>query len=632
MAMRITTKMMQNTSLRNLNTNKAREQQLTTQMATGKKIARPSDDPVVAIRALRLNSSLDKIDQYYEKNTSDAENWLDLTASAISTVNDILANDIRKNINQAGNSELEYKDRQAIIENLTNAVKEIYSIGNADSAGRSLFTGYRTDMPLTFKEDKSEKYTITQQLTNLDIDKTTFVETGALRDINEGNFSTISYSAYDVKTNDVYRIRLGYSDIDMKETMTNGTASYSSNITIVYMKGTEVISNVNDPKYGCAKIATGTTSAYVRMDVSGYSDTATISIGAYKVELQKGQTFTTTTGTMSAYTVEFTYDGTIKITNTNAEPDETVTLGYTKTTDENGKPVAEFDKKYQTTLKINGFYPTAQNDDAYKSVVGKDNENNISLIADTGELLLGSAVKEKLSKLSADTELRITYDKTEWKKGDLDPVHYFYTEKDAVDNPLRKVKYNENFLDDPTADGKQIIEYDIGNNQSLRVNTTADEFYSHDMFRDVDEVVSMLEEYGTLDDNYKTVKKMIDSEKYTGDELTKLNQQLEALEKAKTMVHDKINKRCEALLTDCDGYIEKTTLAETNCGARGTRLTLVKNRLKAQQTNFQELVSENEDADYTDLTIQLKSVQLTYEAALSSISYVLQTSLLDFVR
>lgn len=632
MAMRITTKMMQNTSLRNLNTNKAREQQLTTQMATGKKIARPSDDPVVAIRALRLNSSLDKIDQYYEKNTSDAENWLDLTASAISTVNDILANDIRKNINQAGNSELEYKDRQAIIENLTNAVKEIYSIGNADSAGRSLFTGYRTDMPLTFKEDKSETYTITQQLTNLDIDKTTFVETGALRDINEGNFSTISYSAYDVKTNDVYRIRLGYSDIDMDEKVINGTASYSSNITIGYMKGTEVISNVNDPKYGCAKIATGTTSAYVRMDVSGYSDTATISIGAYKVELQKGQTFTTTTGTMSAYTVEFTYDGTIKITNTNAEPDETVTLGYTKTTDENGKPVAEFDKKYQTTLKINGFYPTAQDDDAYKSVIGKDNENNISLIADTGELLLGSAVQEKLSKLSADTELRITYDKSEWKKGDLDPVHYFYTEKAAADNPLRKVKYNENFLDDPTADGKQIIEYDIGNNQSLRVNTTADEFYSHDMIRDVDEVVSMLEEYGTLDDNYKTVKKMIDSEKYTGDELTKLNQQLEALEKAKTMVHDKINKRCEALLTDCDGYIEKTTLAETNCGARGTRLTLVKNRLSAQQTNFQELVSENEDADYTDLTIQLKSVKLTYEAALSSISYVLQTSLLDFVR
>ena len=56
MAMRITTKMMQNTSLRNLNINKARQEMLTNQMSTGKNITRPSDDPVIAIRALKLNS------------------------------------------------------------------------------------------------------------------------------------------------------------------------------------------------------------------------------------------------------------------------------------------------------------------------------------------------------------------------------------------------------------------------------------------------------------------------------------------------------------------------------------------------------------------------------------------------
>jgi flagellin-like hook-associated protein FlgL len=50
-----------------------------------------------------------------------------------------------------------------------------------------------------------------------------------------------------------------------------------------------------------------------------------------------------------------------------------------------------------------------------------------------------------------------------------------------------------------------------------------------------------------------------------------------------------------------------------------------------QKTNYEELVSENEDADYTDLAVQLKSVEMTYEAALSSISYVMQTSLLDFI-
>ena len=51
-----------------------------------------------------------------------------------------------------------------------------------------------------------------------------------------------------------------------------------------------------------------------------------------------------------------------------------------------------------------------------------------------------------------------------------------------------------------------------------------------------------------------------------------------------------------------------------------------------QQTNFGELVSENEDADYTDLVIQLKSIDMTYQAALSSIRYTMQTSLLDFIR
>lgn len=66
-------------------------------------------------------------------------------------------------------------------------------------------------------------------------------------------------------------------------------------------------------------------------------------------------------------------------------------------------------------------------------------------------------------------------------------------------------------------------------------------------------------------------------------------------------------------------------------GSRESRLKLIQNRLSAQQTNFQELVSDNEDADVTELAIQLKSVELTYEAALSSISYVMKTSLLNFI-
>ena len=50
-------------------------------MTSQKKISRPSDDPVIAIRALRLRSSLSQINQYYEKNIPDA--ILDLIQNAI---------------------------------------------------------------------------------------------------------------------------------------------------------------------------------------------------------------------------------------------------------------------------------------------------------------------------------------------------------------------------------------------------------------------------------------------------------------------------------------------------------------------------------------------------------------------
>lgn len=642
MAMRITTKMMQNTSLRNLNINKYRQEKLTNQLATGKKISRPSDDPVIAIRALKLNASLDKIDQYYEKNAADAESWLKLTDSAISTVKEILSTDVRSNINQACNSYMNADDRKKIIEHLTNAVEEIYSTGNASSAGRSIFTGYRTDMSLTMRTDKKQLNTITEQLTNAAIQKKIFVTTGDLKSINEGNFMDKETTEYDVKTYDIYRIRLAYGDVDIEAVKdangqpvldADGKQVYKSNIDLGFMTKAQV---TDDNR---VKLETGSVTAFVNIDTTKVPVQAvfTDALGTVlqdgagnDLKLEPGDTMTGPNGE----TYSYGKDGKITIQNSKTKPEETVTIGSSITKGEDGKSVVKFDEKYKTSLKVDNIYPTGTDDDAYLSVTGEDNADKITYIADTGELLLGENVQKRLAGLSSDTELRVTYDKTNWKENDLDPVHYFYTERTQKDASGKEkvVNYNEKFLEDPTASGKQIIEYDIGNNQSLRVNTTADEVFTHDMGRDMFEVVEMLNEYGSLEESLNTVEKMIKSEKYEGDELKQLELQKKALGEAMTRVGDKINKRCKDLLDDCDGYLDKAQLAGTDCGARGSRLKLIQNRLNAQQTDFGELVSTNEDADYTDLVIQLKSVEMTYNAALSSISYVMQTSLLDFIR
>ena len=88
--MRITNKMMTNNVLHNINNNKNLLSTLENQYSTGKKIQKPSDDPIIAVRALKLRTNLSEITQYTEKNIPDALSWMDTTESSLEVVNDIL--------------------------------------------------------------------------------------------------------------------------------------------------------------------------------------------------------------------------------------------------------------------------------------------------------------------------------------------------------------------------------------------------------------------------------------------------------------------------------------------------------------------------------------------------------------
>lgn len=626
MAMRITTKMMQNRSLNNLNTNKTLQEKLTTQLSTMKKITRPSDDPVIAIRSLKLNSTLNKIDQYYEKNSNDAQSWLELTESAIKTTNSILE-DMSGYITQCAQGSLTAEDRAAILQNLANYQHEIYSTGNATSAGRNIFTGYRTDTPLTFLKDKTERYSITEQRDNSYIDTITHTVIGDMANINAGNFNTASYSAYteyQVKSYDVARIRLAYNNLDIDTDATKN----ADKIKLSYF------TDVNtDAAHGTDKGASISTTSY-----SIFMNQNVINNGEMEITVTgkdgKENTYTLgPNGTITLDKTEISMDAKGKITITETgNPPQTTTLQTKTETDAAGNKTYTFADRMETSLTITSFSKTAS-DDAYASVYGDANANNITYVAETGELLLGKNVQNKLAALSINNEIRISYDKSEWKTDDLDPVHYFYTERYTdtrdADDPLI---YNEEKLTAPKGNvAKQIIEYDIGSNQTIRVNTTADEIYTHNMGRDVGEVKALLEEYDSLEKAYDTVNSLIKSGKYEGTDLDTLKKQLNALDKARALSKATLQERCEGLQTIFKGYTNQATLTRTDVGSRESRLKLIQNRLSAQQTNFQELVSDNEDADVTELAIQLKSVELTYEAALSSISYVMKTSLLNFI-
>ncbi len=209
--MRITNKIISQNSITNINNNKVLENKLNTQLATGSKINRPSDDPVIAIRALRLRTNLSQVSQYYTKNIPDAESWLDVTESAISTVIEIVT-DMYSNCTQGAAGFNTADDRSKVLENLKALQQEVYATGDADYAGRFVFTGYRTDTSLTFGTETDKTYTITEQLTADSLGEFTYVDVADLDTMTEANAEALGTKEQEISTNQVYRLRLAYEN------------------------------------------------------------------------------------------------------------------------------------------------------------------------------------------------------------------------------------------------------------------------------------------------------------------------------------------------------------------------------------------------------------------------------------
>ena len=88
--MRITNNIILHNTTSNINGNKVNVNNLNNQMTSQKKIQRPSENPVIAVRSLRLRTTLSEIDQYYENNIPDAESWMKVTETALANMKTIL--------------------------------------------------------------------------------------------------------------------------------------------------------------------------------------------------------------------------------------------------------------------------------------------------------------------------------------------------------------------------------------------------------------------------------------------------------------------------------------------------------------------------------------------------------------
>ncbi len=167
--MRITNSMITLHSQTNINSTKGLVDTYNEQMTSQKKISKPSDDPVVAVRSLRLRDSLNEVQQYTEKNIPDATSWFEVTETALTNISNNLE-DAYKACENAATGTLTTEDRNTLLKNLKSIVEHIYEEGNTDYAGRTVFTGYKTNKTLTFQTETTDiKYEINQTFTIDDV-------------------------------------------------------------------------------------------------------------------------------------------------------------------------------------------------------------------------------------------------------------------------------------------------------------------------------------------------------------------------------------------------------------------------------------------------------------------------------
>lgn len=533
--MRITNKIMQRNNLSNINTNKVLEDKLTSQLSSEKKIIRPSDDPVIAIRALRLRSNVTEVTQYYSKNIPDATSWLKVTEDALSTLSSVITS-CQNDCTKGANGDLTSTDRNIILEELKAFSSEIYKTGDADYAGRYVFTGYRTDTSLSFQKQTQMRYQITEQLDRTAIDSVTHVAQGAISTWTAANFDDGTHSMIkeqDISESTCYRFRLSYDNLD---------------------------------------------------EVGDYES------GMNEVE-----------------------------------------------------PIIQYYDAFGTLRTIGGMTPAKSTDvpDPYTNL----GNNDVRYVYDTGEILIGANIYNDLMATKDDattgdkdeSQILITYQKTKFAAEDLRPQHFFRcaSMEGSVDtsgnfsvDSSTLIRYNESYLD--TTLERQSIEYDVGFNTTIRVNSTADECFKLGIGREIDDLVNAMQAVVNLETTISDIeKKMSTTTNQT--ELDILQGQLDAANKAFTYQKDIAQKRFEQGITAMQGYLNDTSLAITNNGTRSSKLSLIESRLQNQKTTFETLQSQNEDIDITEVAINLESASTTYEAALMATSKIMQNTLLNYL-
>lgn len=596
--MRITNQMMTNSMLGHINGNKRNMSKLESQYSSGKKIQRPSDDPIIAVRALKLRSNLTELSQYVEKNIPDAESWMEVTESAMDNMNDIIRA-MNTYCVQGSSDTLTAKERTNILQNLTQLKEQIYQEGNSQYAGRYVFTGYKTDKPLIYTSGESfiknvnlevrgdtpaapihgaTTYDLAGLATNLSgVSKITIDDhpPKSVVTMSRADFDALAGGA-GIDANTVYYLE------DQKKLVFGGTADDD-------IVATSVI-RIEAEQYAGYEI----TEKFTGEDMKVYS-TVTVP--------ERGDAHYPIPYEVSSNRIQLSYDNIFvkKMVNernevyykSSVEQIQYTTDGITMET-MNVKTISSLDPK------------------AYEP-----GDDEVYLLADTGELIFG---RNKADIIKDAKEVSITYNKSQFGNSELRPEHFFDCKFTTVDNET--TTYHRESQD---------ITYEVNFGQVLKVNTEAKDVIRHDINRLVDDITTAVNRVASLEAQIADIDNQLSDSGIASAVRNELQEQRELLDKALVISKSTMQKSFSQAITATNKFQDTVNVAIADLGSRSKRLELTKTRLEDQQVELEDLKSSNEDVDLVETVIRYKSAESLYTSSLQAAAAVIKTNLLNFL-
>ncbi|QST01977.1 flagellar hook-associated protein FlgL [Pontibacillus sp. ALD_SL1] len=143
--MRVTQSMLTNNMLSNMSKSYEQMGKYQEQLSTGKKISRPSDDPVVAMKGMNYRTQLTEIEQF-QRNIGEVHNWMDNSDAALDKTTKALQR-LRELAVQASNDTYETGERENIAEEVKQLRDHLKEMANTKVNNKYIFNGKNTTEP-----------------------------------------------------------------------------------------------------------------------------------------------------------------------------------------------------------------------------------------------------------------------------------------------------------------------------------------------------------------------------------------------------------------------------------------------------------------------------------------------------